>query len=181
MSVTSIAAAGRDAVLSLLSDATYGFNGLMSMAAKASGLLPVWQPLAFDKPGSNFFLMQLTDATIDVLPTVPLLIGCLYVTGFSNKVLQKPMKFSGPVVVAFDLWPSWSQNKGFPGTEEYLDVFDDVVVDLMNRREGQQLAFVDPVVYKGNLTMRRGVPTIKGTQWRQQLRYEIPLEINRGF
>lgn len=171
MSVTQITKAVRDAIYSRLSNPVNGFNPLISTKCSQYGISPY--SIDFSTMSKNFFFGQIDAEALEQSG----IFSYPFISVYGLEAIcqegdaQKFSKFSGQVRVLMDVWLSWKSMRGLQDYEVHGDAVEEVVIDVMNRENNQN--FLKPLVYNGNVAVRRYPLRLAGENWRQRINFSF--------
>lgn len=176
MPINKISQAAVDAVFARLSDTATGFNVTIA-AACAAYAVPSFFTLNFSGTSQNFFLGQLDPDELEQSSPFKYPMACLYSIESQSTQIQKFNKFSGAVRAVLDCYVTWKSAKVIQNFDRYASIVEDTIVDVINRERNQNWPY--PVVYNGNLHVKKGPVRFAGENFRQQIAGAMDFEVHR--
>lgn len=176
MSVSRLSRQARLAVYVRLKDPIGGFNPLMQAICAEEGVTAV--PINFEPKSPNFFFAQFEKVDDLLKSGTPMKypVMTIYTTSSGNANIQKFNKFSGLIAVGVDYWVSWKQARALSDFEIWGDLFEEVVVDVMNRENNQ--TFGGSLVYNGTIAGSRKPVTLEGENWQQKFTVKLLFQVH---
>lgn len=163
--MTQIGRKVREAVIVRLSDTTRGFNAAYNSIAASYNIPPI--NLNYTSLSQDFYIGQVNADDLEKSGIFKYPLMALYVVDATNQNFQKFAKFSGNIRVNVDFWQSWGSLRGLHDFEIYGDVFEQAFIDVLNRENNQN--FGAPLVYNGDVVIKRGPVALGGQNWRQRI------------
>lgn len=164
----------RDAVRSVLSDATNGFNANLAAIAATYGVTAFtvnWTATSLNFFQSNIDPNSLDEANVvEHQPTV-----LLYTVAGSSLTRTKPAQFSGDVTVNVDFWIGYSKGSLPHDTESMADAIEDAIVTALQHPSA---AWPEVVCQTGNFRADRAPVFMAGEHWRQLIRVPVILTLD---
>jgi hypothetical protein len=125
----------RDAILSLLSDPSTGFNPTLAALAGAYGISPF--QIDFTGASGNFAISHIDKSNIEHSQLLEFPGGCLYTTDAVDKGDPHGFYFAGAVMAHVVFFVRERQGvEGF-NTEDPFDAIEDAVLSVVNRPGNQ--------------------------------------------
>lgn len=160
-----------DAVYARLSAPISGVNAGIIIQAPTYGLPPDLLNVNWTPQSKNFAFGQVTSDIMEKTGIFTYPFCCLYILETAQTGEQRFNQFSGAIRCLFEVFLSWRSIKGMQNYEAYPNCVEDVVFDVINRKENQNWG--SPLVYNGNIQCRRGPLEMAAENFRQRLTFHM--------
>jgi hypothetical protein len=165
-----------NAVYARLSASGSGFNDGVVANAPNYGLPVDFISVDWTTSSLNFMKAQIDPQLLEKSGTFKYPFSCLYVLESNFTGEQKFNQWSGSVICVFDVYLSWVPIKGLQNHEAYSLCVEDVVTDVINRKENQNWS---PVVYNGMIKCRRGPLDFGGENFKQRVAFAMTFGLHQ--
>jgi hypothetical protein len=157
--------------------ASGGFNAGIIAQAPLYGLPTNFIQLDWSPTSQNFFFDQIDPDSVEATGIISYPGACLYVDESFQTGVQKFTKFSGTILIVFEVWLSWVPMKEMQLRENYSNCVEDVVVDVINRVSSQNWGF--PLVYNGMMRCKRGQTRFGAQNFKKKLSFSMVFELHQ--
>lgn len=169
----------RNGVVSILSDATRGFNPTYAalVAGTDYGALPAII-VDFASTSANFIQSQVTAQQLDESSNFEYPLMALYTLGIEDTKDRKFAVFAGLIQIALDVFVSQENNEAVPDTETVPDAIEDAMYTIFNGSSfAPSVLQSNGIIYNGDISLARGQVQQAGENWLQQLAFRMTFQL----